>query len=621
MMVTTIIPHRRWATRVTGRLNEGYATFSQPLVHPIEQFASCKIRAGDDSIASLLVSSSVNDGLGRFARLVPKGQKRCRVVGATNHHGTAPRVIAFGEPQAELVSATSSHDVLQHGQYDPTPLLRHAMAGCDRNFGQTLRTGQLVAPAIIRLTGGLTSGLTVAIGVRLFKFLHAVPGCVARMPDYYFKLVRSFIDSGCKFDGVQCDGSATIPQKEFEAMKRSRLLRHWVLTALSLMPVLFGLASSADGQNPSEPLGRPVVPLSPPVVLGLEAEERGVSAPFEVTVLSIRPASPAEVAGLKVGDLLTSVDGQPVGSIEDIANVVQKKIAGDSLRVGFRRGDSKLETIARFPKTNVQLGPPRENPANPPASFPGNPPANSPGSARPAPQPSSSFDGFSAAAPQASPAPDGIDRPQPGSGRLGVTVENFDTAPAGPGVPVKRGAVVVGVAPESPAATAELKIGNVIVAIDGVVIRDAEELIEEISKTLPGQRVEIGVYRGESLSKLSIVLADASGIAPMDPAKAPVPLPNTVTGEQPGKPGEKRNGLLSGLGGAFSGMFGGSMQPNDPPVLRELPPTSLPGQAPAQSGNAAGSSSTEIEQLKTEIESLRRQLESLQRRLGELEGP
>ena len=109
--------------------------------------------------------------------------------------------------------------------------------------------------------------------------------------------------------------------------------------------------------------------------------------------------------------------------------------------------------------------------------------------------------------------PSVVERPPSGSGRMGVTVENAATTAPGAGVPVRRGAVVVAVAPGSPADVLGIRPGNVIVAIEGRVIQNAAGLIEEIGATVPGQQIEISFYRGESLVRMPLRLAGQDGLA------------------------------------------------------------------------------------------------------------
>lgn len=274
-----------------------------------------------------------------------------------------------------------------------------------------------------------------------------------------------------------------------------------------------------------------LAPGTPPT-LGLEAEERGPGLPYEVVVNGVRPGTPAAQAELQRGDVILTADGRRVAAIEDISAVLQNKRIGDSLRLGIRRGDRQMEVQVTF----AAVG-------NPPPSSQS--PLPEQGSTEPNPR-----------------RPAVIERPPSGSGRIGVTVENASTTPPGAGVPVRRGAVVVAVVPGSPADVLGIRPGNVIVAIDGRVIQNAAGLIEEIGATVPGQQIEISFYRGESLMRMPLRLADADGLA-AGPAPGEARLgPPTGAGPLAAGPASSPpTGLLGGLGQAIGGMFGAAAAP------------------------------------------------------------
>src|SRR5215510_13584158 len=50
--------------------------------------------------------------------------------------------------------------------------------------------------------------------------------------------------------------------------------------------------------------------------------------PNEVQIAEVAAASPAEAAGLQAGDLVLSVDGQTVGSVEDFQRLVRERVGG-----------------------------------------------------------------------------------------------------------------------------------------------------------------------------------------------------------------------------------------------------------------------------------------------------
>jgi protocatechuate 3,4-dioxygenase beta subunit len=83
------------------------------------------------------------------------------------------------------------------------------------------------------------------------------------------------------------------------------------------------------------PSQQPATAASVAVTLG----ETG--APVEVVVVSVADGSQAERAGLAPGDVLTEVDGVPVGSIEDARARLSGPLADDVL-ISVRRGDQTL---------------------------------------------------------------------------------------------------------------------------------------------------------------------------------------------------------------------------------------------------------------------------------------
>lgn len=68
-----------------------------------------------------------------------------------------------------------------------------------------------------------------------------------------------------------------------------------------------------------------------------EAEERGV------LVGEVRPDGPAAKAGLKDGDFIVTIAGQPVKNMENYMAVMGKQKAGVAVKFGVQRGKEKLE--------------------------------------------------------------------------------------------------------------------------------------------------------------------------------------------------------------------------------------------------------------------------------------
>ena len=103
--------------------------------------------------------------------------------------------------------------------------------------------------------------------------------------------------------------------------------------------------------------------------IGPEAAKRmGLAADSGVLIVHVVPGSAAERAGLRAGnqrvyigntpillggDLLVAIDGEPIADNSDLAQVMNKHRAGDTVRVTLYRGKQKMEV-------NVTLGELRE---------------------------------------------------------------------------------------------------------------------------------------------------------------------------------------------------------------------------------------------------------------------
>jgi serine protease Do len=101
-------------------------------------------------------------------------------------------------------------------------------------------------------------------------------------------------------------------------------------------------------------------------------------------------------------------------------------------------------------------------------------------------------------------------------GWLGVSIQPLDPVLAEAlGVKDRRGALVGGVVPGSPADKAGIRRGDVITRIGGLEIRDANEMLNHIALLAPGQWVEIGLIReGKSLKfKAKIMRRDDKRVA------------------------------------------------------------------------------------------------------------
>ena len=76
--------------------------------------------------------------------------------------------------------------------------------------------------------------------------------------------------------------------------------------------------------------------------------------------------------------------------------------------------------------------------------------------------------------------------------------------------PSERGVLLLGVTPESPAAGADLRRGDIILAVDGEEIDSAIELRQAIRELEPGTTVTLLVLRCEEPEEMEVVLGEAA---------------------------------------------------------------------------------------------------------------
>jgi M6 family metalloprotease-like protein len=101
---------------------------------------------------------------------------------------------------------------------------------------------------------------------------------------------------------------------------------------------------------------RPLVSGESRPILGIQVEETADG----LRVDQVTADSPAAAAGLRVGDLLTRIDGQPVGSRDQLVGSLGGRRPGDVVTVVLRRGGQEREVrirLAANPAAGRQLVP------------------------------------------------------------------------------------------------------------------------------------------------------------------------------------------------------------------------------------------------------------------------
>jgi serine protease Do len=215
--------------------------------------------------------------------------------------------------------------------------------------------------------------------------------------------------------------------------------------ALIVFFVLAGVFTSVVKRRPSGfPRGMAVsmVPRSYAGVDGFETTDGGVTFGKVDT-----PGGPADLAGLVGGDVITTVDGQPVHSDDEMAEIMRRIPIGKTVDVIYLRdGETKNTKMTTISKQEMD----RLN------------------------------DEFKA-------------RPQ-GRGRFGFDDDETERVPV-PGTKI-FGVRVDDISPSLPADMAGIKNGDVIIEFAGVPIRTPEELSSRVVRAIPYEPITVVVMRG-----------------------------------------------------------------------------------------------------------------------------
>lgn len=112
-------------------------------------------------------------------------------------------------------------------------------------------------------------------------------------------------------------------------------------------------------------------------------------------------------------------------------------------------------------------------------------------------------------------------------GAIGVNFDEFQNPALVKGFGARYGVVVQAVQPGTPADRAGLKLGDVITAVDSTPVHDGDELLDVISNTNPGTRVQVEYLRDGKRQTTSVVvgsmnkIAGNQGIGPVFQEKTP----------------------------------------------------------------------------------------------------
>ena len=82
--------------------------------------------------------------------------------------------------------------------------------------------------------------------------------------------------------------------------------------------------------------------------LGLEIQD--LEEGKGVKILDVDEETPAAKAGLQKGDVISEVDGKPIGSVDDLKSKVKDLKEGESIKITYTRAGKTQNTEIKFPK-------------------------------------------------------------------------------------------------------------------------------------------------------------------------------------------------------------------------------------------------------------------------------
>jgi serine protease Do len=210
-----------------------------------------------------------------------------------------------------------------------------------------------------------------------------------------------------------------------------------------------------------------------------------------VVIEAVTPGSPADKAGMKVGDAITEFDGERVRSTMQFSRLVRETPAGRSVQVILSRGGQRVPVTVTPDRSTFGddfamrlLDTPRARLAIPPA------PPEPPAAPRAPRAPAFALPGF----------PEDLFRVR-NTGRLGITIEDLDTQLA-EYFGVKDGVLVKSVAQDSFAAKAGLKAGDVITSINGRHVYDSSDITRALDRVERDGEVTLDVTRDRKTQTL-----------------------------------------------------------------------------------------------------------------------
>jgi serine protease Do len=260
-------------------------------------------------------------------------------------------------------------------------------------------------------------------------------------------------------------------------------------------------------------MGAMMAPMAPPEVISLKvsgsflgvgvreidaerAKALKLPAEFGVEITKVDPASPAEKAGLKIGDVVQSYNGQRVEGTEQFVRMVRETPAGRNAQLGLVRNGSQqtlTATIAARKSTGFAMGTPMEG---------------MPGMTWSSPDSEHKFEFSMPDIPKATMSWT--------SSMLGVVAEPLGDSQLAAFFGVKEGVLVRSVAKDTPAEKAGIKAGDVITKIDADKIDAPRDITAAISAARKDGKktIAVSLFRDRKEMPVTVTLGDETSATP-----------------------------------------------------------------------------------------------------------
>jgi serine protease Do len=233
------------------------------------------------------------------------------------------------------------------------------------------------------------------------------------------------------------------------------------VAALVAVAMPLGL-SHAQQQQPERGSRNPLARVSLGIAVEDVPQEEGTDR--GVVIRRIWPDSAAAKAGLKVGDVITRISNRQINDYEDLISNLAGHKPGDQLTFSIHR-DGKTEQV------KVTLGKPIA-----------------------ASQRTTPMEGLRTCAFLGVVAAPVAALPEASRNRFGLKNE--------------QGLVVMDVVPNSPAAQAGLRLGDLIRSVDGEEVGQPQALRRHVLDAGPGKEIKLTIMRGEQTKTVTAKLAE-----------------------------------------------------------------------------------------------------------------